>query len=120
MLQLLERLCLDLSYSFASYSHHLTNFLEGKGTKVAGNPCAIEKGFVFQTPLAGHVLTDFGDEMGSFFAFVKSIQRHLSSIISAFYKIGIIPIFVNDKKIFPGSFFTIAFRSRPGGSKHAT
>jgi hypothetical protein len=74
MLQFLESLCLDLSYSFTSYSHHLTNFLKRKGAKIAGNPGAIEEGFVFQTPLACHILTDFGDEMASFLAFIESIQ----------------------------------------------
>ena len=81
MLQLLECLRLDLSYSFASHPHHLANFFKGKGPEVTRDPCAIEKGFVFQTPLAGRILTGLGDEMAFFLAFVKTVQRRISSVI---------------------------------------
>jgi hypothetical protein len=80
VLQFFECLCLDLPYSFPSYPHHLTNFLECEGAKVTCDPCTIEKGFVFQAPLAGCILTDLGDKVSLFFAFVKSIQRPISSV----------------------------------------
>ena len=74
MLQLFKGLGFDLSYSFACYAHHLTDFFKGERAKIARNPCAVEKGFILQTPLTGGVIADFSNELPSLLAFVKSIQ----------------------------------------------
>jgi hypothetical protein len=95
MLQFLKRFCFNLSYSFASYTHHFTDFFKGKGAEVTGDPGAVEKRFIFQSPLTCDVLTDFSNKIASFFAFIQSVHRRVSFIVSSPLKIRIPLSFVN-------------------------
>jgi hypothetical protein len=90
-----------LPYSFASYTHHFTHFFKGERTKITGDPGAVEKGFVFQAPLTGGILTDFGNEIASLFTFIQSIQSPPSPFVVSFaVTIRMSISFVNEKTDF--------------------
>jgi len=46
MLQLFEGFGFNLSDSFPGHTHHLTDLFQGEGSKIAGNPGAVQEGFI--------------------------------------------------------------------------
>lgn len=74
VLQFFQCLGFNLSDSFSGDPHHFTDFFQRERPKVTGNPCAIEKGLIFQTPLTDGILADFGDRTALLAAFINMVQ----------------------------------------------
>jgi len=77
VLQLSERLRLDLADAFPGDTHHLTDLFEREGTVIAGNPCAVTEHVVLEPPLADRIRAGLGNQNRLFLAFVHACDRLL-------------------------------------------
>ena len=90
MLQLSERLRLDLADAFPGDTHHLTDFFEREGTVIAGNPGTVAEHVVLEPPLADRIRAGLGNQNRLFLAFVHACDRLLWKVAPIVMSISIL------------------------------